>query len=94
MHQTINLKYICLVAPLWRPDLGCREAGKRSWVGVNDGSEYVAFSSFLMTVTEELVRRRAEHNEGEICSLEELALHQQDIEKYLFVLFFLLELSF
>lgn len=47
-----------------------------------------------MTVTEELVRRRAEHNEGEICSLEELALHQQDIEKYLFVLFFLLELSF
>ncbi|CDS37379.1 leucine rich repeat containing protein 6 [Echinococcus multilocularis] len=34
-----------------------------------------------MTVTEELVRKRAEHNEGEICSLEELALHQQDIEK-------------
>ncbi|VDK34529.1 unnamed protein product [Taenia asiatica] len=38
-----------------------------------------------MTVTEELVRKRAEHNEGEICSLEELALHQQDIEKIEFL---------
>lgn len=33
------------------------------------------------TVTEELVRKRSEHNEGEIVSLEELTLHQQDIEK-------------
>ncbi|KAM9322281.1 dynein axonemal assembly factor 11 [Pholidichthys leucotaenia] len=31
--------------------------------------------------TEELVRRRAEHNDGEIFSLEELSLHQQDIER-------------
>ena len=32
-------------------------------------------------VTEDLVRRRSEHNECEIFSLEELSLHQQDIER-------------
>lgn len=32
-------------------------------------------------VTEEMIRSRAEHNEGEIFSLEEVSLHQQDIEK-------------
>uniref|UniRef100_A0A3P8V6I4 Leucine-rich repeat-containing protein 6 n=1 Tax=Cynoglossus semilaevis TaxID=244447 RepID=A0A3P8V6I4_CYNSE len=32
-------------------------------------------------VTQDLVRRRAEHNDGEIFSLEEVSLHQQDIEK-------------
>jgi hypothetical protein len=36
----------------------------------------------LRAVTEDLVRRRAEHNEGDIASLEELSLHQQEIEKY------------
>ena len=33
------------------------------------------------TVTLELVRRRAEHNNGEIATLEELSLHQQDLVK-------------
>ncbi|XP_037085046.1 protein tilB homolog isoform X1 [Pollicipes pollicipes] len=32
-------------------------------------------------VTEELVRKRAEHNEKEIFSLEELSLHQCDVER-------------
>lgn len=32
-------------------------------------------------ITEELVRRRAEHNDGELFSLEELSLHQQDLQK-------------
>uniref|UniRef100_W5N4S6 Leucine-rich repeat-containing protein 6 n=1 Tax=Lepisosteus oculatus TaxID=7918 RepID=W5N4S6_LEPOC len=32
-------------------------------------------------VTEDLIRRRAEHNNLEIFSLEEVSLHQQDIEK-------------
>ncbi|XP_061230116.1 dynein axonemal assembly factor 11-like isoform X3 [Neopsephotus bourkii] len=32
-------------------------------------------------VTEDLVRRRAEHNDCEIFSLEEISLHQQEIEK-------------
>ncbi|KAL1129404.1 hypothetical protein AAG570_013931, partial [Ranatra chinensis] len=32
-------------------------------------------------VTEELVRKRCEHNDREIGSLEELSLHQEDIEK-------------
>ncbi len=35
----------------------------------------------LSTVTEEMVRKRSEHNECEITTLEELSLHQQDIEK-------------
>ncbi|KAJ0012110.1 hypothetical protein NQD34_013085, partial [Periophthalmus magnuspinnatus] len=34
----------------------------------------------MSPVTEELVRRRAEHNDGELFSLEELSLHQQDIQ--------------
>ena len=33
------------------------------------------------TVTEDMVRRQAEHNEGEIFSLEEVSLHQQNIER-------------
>lgn len=32
-------------------------------------------------VTESLIRKRAEHNEGELTTLEEVSLHQQDIEK-------------
>uniref|UniRef100_A0AAX7UAK6 Leucine-rich repeat-containing protein 6 n=1 Tax=Astatotilapia calliptera TaxID=8154 RepID=A0AAX7UAK6_ASTCA len=35
----------------------------------------------LRKVTEDLIRRRAEHNECEIFSLEEVSLHQQDIER-------------
>ena len=35
----------------------------------------------MVLITEELVRKRAEHNELEIGSLEELSLHQLDIEK-------------
>ncbi|NXD33130.1 TILB protein, partial [Copsychus sechellarum] len=35
----------------------------------------------FLSVTEELVRRRAEHNNCEIFSLEEISLHQQEIEK-------------
>ncbi|KAL0201320.1 hypothetical protein M9458_004507, partial [Cirrhinus mrigala] len=31
--------------------------------------------------SEGLIRRRAEHNNGEIFSLEEVSLHQQDIER-------------
>ena len=32
-------------------------------------------------ITPELLRKRAEHNEGMLSNLEEIALHQQDIEK-------------
>uniref|UniRef100_A0A1I8GGT6 LRRcap domain-containing protein n=2 Tax=Macrostomum lignano TaxID=282301 RepID=A0A1I8GGT6_9PLAT len=35
----------------------------------------------MVQITEDLVRRRAEHNECQISTLEELSLHQQDIEK-------------
>ncbi|XP_075993653.1 dynein axonemal assembly factor 11 [Genypterus blacodes] len=35
----------------------------------------------MVYITEDLIRRRAEHNECEIFSLEEVTLHQQDIEK-------------
>lgn len=36
---------------------------------------------FYVSVTEDLVRKKAEHNEKEITTLEELSLHQEDIEK-------------
>jgi hypothetical protein len=32
-------------------------------------------------ITESLIRKRAEHNEGMVSTLEELALHQQNIGK-------------
>ncbi|XP_040026765.2 dynein axonemal assembly factor 11 [Gasterosteus aculeatus] len=35
----------------------------------------------MVYITEDLVRKRAEHNEGQIFSLEEVSLHQQDIER-------------
>ncbi|XP_071527616.1 dynein axonemal assembly factor 11-like [Panulirus ornatus] len=35
----------------------------------------------MTKITLELVRKRAEHNDGELSTLEELSLHQQDIEK-------------
>ncbi|XP_072855451.2 dynein axonemal assembly factor 11 [Pogona vitticeps] len=35
----------------------------------------------MVRITEELVRQRAEHNNCEIFSLEEISLHQQNIEK-------------
>lgn len=35
----------------------------------------------MVRISEDLIRRRAEHNNGEIFSLEELSLHQQDIQR-------------
>nr|XP_022315580.1 protein tilB homolog [Crassostrea virginica] len=35
----------------------------------------------MVRITEDLVRKRAEHNNLEISTLEEVSLHQQDIEK-------------
>ncbi|XP_078119861.1 dynein axonemal assembly factor 11 [Sander vitreus] len=35
----------------------------------------------MVYITEDMVRRRSEHNDCEISSLEELSLHQQDIER-------------
>ncbi|KAM6954050.1 dynein axonemal assembly factor 11 [Aplochiton taeniatus] len=39
----------------------------------------------MVHITEEMVRRRAEHNNCEIFTLEELSLHQQDIERLEYV---------
>ena len=33
-------------------------------------------------VTADMIRKRAEHNEMELYTLEEVSLHQQDIERY------------
>ena len=35
----------------------------------------------MVRINVELVRRRSEHNEGELSTLEEISLHQFDIEK-------------
>ena len=40
------------------------------------------FTLYLCAVTEDLIRKRAEHNECIIATLEEVSLHQQDIERY------------
>ena len=36
----------------------------------------------LILVTEDLVRKRAEHNNCELSTLEEVSLHQLDIERH------------
>jgi protein TilB len=36
---------------------------------------------YLILVTVDLVRKRSEHNEGEISTLEEIALHQEHIDR-------------
>ena len=43
---------------------------------------HIVASFVYCLVTEELVRKRAEHNNCEITTLEELSLHQLDIERY------------
>ena len=35
----------------------------------------------MVKITFELIRKRSEHNEGEISTLEEIALHQENIDK-------------
>jgi len=35
----------------------------------------------MVRITEDLLRKRAEHNNCEIFSLEEISLHQQEIER-------------
>jgi protein TilB len=35
----------------------------------------------MVRITVELLRRRSEHNEGELSTLEEISLHQFDIER-------------
>jgi len=35
----------------------------------------------MVRITSELLRSRAEHNEGQLSNLEEIALHQFEIEK-------------
>ena len=35
----------------------------------------------MVRITEELLRKRAEHNEGQLSNLEEITLHQFEIEK-------------
>jgi hypothetical protein len=51
-------------------------------------------ANLFSAVTADLIRKRAEHNNNEIFSLEELSLHQQDIERCRLVFFFLLSISF
>jgi protein TilB len=43
--------------------------------------EFSLFSADLFAVTEQLIRKKSEHNELLIFSLEELSLHQENIEK-------------
>ena len=38
--------------------------------------------SILFLVTEDLLRKKAEHNQCELFSLEEISLHQLEIERY------------
>ncbi len=50
--------------------------------GVDDGvADFVEGRRNGVRLTEDLVRRKAEHNEGMLSTLEEIALHQLDIEK-------------
>jgi len=39
----------------------------------------------MVRINEELLRKRAEHNEGQLSNLEEVTLHQFEIEKIEFL---------
>lgn len=39
----------------------------------------------MVRITLELIRKRSEHNEGEISTLEEIALHQENIDKIVLI---------
>ncbi len=54
--------------------------GNREWFRVSCLT--VVLLLMLNAVTLSLIRKRAEHNNGEISSLEEISLHQQEIEKF------------
>lgn len=69
---------------------------ERGWFGVSEvqfniyRKRDIVFTFFVIqyshlvlckTVTEDLLRKRAEHNNCEIFSLEEISLHQQEIER-------------
>jgi protein TilB len=41
----------------------------------------MAYSFSIVLVDEALIRKRSEHNDGEISTLKEITLHQFDIEK-------------
>ena len=42
---------------------------------------FVFFSATMAPITLDMLRRRAEHNEGLVSTLEEISLHQQEIER-------------
>ncbi|KAK2900617.1 hypothetical protein Q8A67_008732 [Cirrhinus molitorella] len=50
-------------------------------VSVSIATQTHLLEQVMVRISEDLIRRRAEHNNGEIFSLEEVSLHQQDIEK-------------
>lgn len=47
----------------------------------NKSFNLILYACNLPLVTVELIRRRAEHNEGDIQSLEEISLHQEKLER-------------
>lgn len=47
-------------------------------IDINSNLSYLAAT---MKITEDLIRRKSEHNEGSLEDLEEIALHQLEIEK-------------
>ncbi|XP_021242773.1 protein tilB homolog isoform X3 [Numida meleagris] len=66
------------------PRCKCADCGilfSCSKIAVCTGNTVTTRPGTRYTVTEDLVRRRAEHNNCEIFSLEEISLHQQEIEK-------------
>lgn len=54
--------------------------GLQEWISSRVPEVFVSLC-FVCPVTEDMVRGRAEHNDCEIFSLEEVSLHQQDIER-------------
>lgn len=51
------------------------------WKGVHSNISAVAHTDTMPRITVELLRKRSEHNEGIISTLEEISLHQEELEK-------------
>ncbi|XP_062551768.1 protein tilB [Armigeres subalbatus] len=60
---------------------------KRTWLAHSLSNHHIVYFQFInkkfrmVRITEQLIRKRSEHNELIIGTLEELSLHQEDIER-------------
>lgn len=83
-YRALNHSSYLRVASLSRYARRCLATARLTSLGTNSFTIHeCAFIHFIIMsrITLDLIRKRSEHNEGEIGTLEEIALHQENIKK-------------